>query len=284
METFDGNTGFERFAYGAYHREVGHHWGRTPEPGGLDNNSLVDGSWTGDHDQNCGSPSSQRQLGVSSVQDTTGSSGWVPTINWNTDEFFYNCRDHLMTSMGGTAGYSILWFSPDMVFDTVTEVSFDVNLTDLGSRQWIKWGIVSDALYQSTYRGGFLNAQLPGFIVTDTSLAGTAAVRNFINPGLTIATWSGAGTDTGFEGVGINGRRVATAPTAGNDKASRFPVTLVDNGNGTITASVNGNAGTTSGSFPECPCRVVFYDHNYDPDKDGMPVGHTWHWDNFVIR
>ena len=28
---------------------------------------------------------------------------------------------------------------------------------------------------------------------------------------------------------------------------------------------------------------VYFKDHNYTPDKDDVPVGYTWHWDNIRI-
>jgi hypothetical protein len=65
---------------------------------------------------------------------------------------------------------------------------------------------------------------------------------------------------------------------------TRYPVSLVDNHNGTVTFTVNGTSVTRPGSFPVCPCHVVFYDQNYTPDKDGVPVGHTWHWDTIVIR
>ena len=75
----------------------------------------------------------------------------------------------------------------------------------------------------------------------------------------------------------------------GDDRATRFPVSLVDNGNGTVTFNVADQSATVSGSFPACPCRVVVYDNNYTPDKsaaDGWPFsgGHTWHWDNLVVR
>ena len=76
---------------------------------------------------------------------------------------------------------------------------------------------------------------------------------------------------------------VVANPTP-NDKATRHPVSLVDNGNGTVTFTVAGVSTTQAGSFPQCPCRVVFYDHNYTPDKDGVPAGHSWHWDNIIIR
>ena len=76
--------------------------------------------------------------------------------------------------------------------------------------------------------------------------------------------------------------------SAGSDKRTRHPVSLTDNGNGTVTFSVAGVSRTVSGSFPECPCRVVFYDHDYTPDKNewgpGVQYGYTYHWDNIVVR
>ena len=41
---------------------------------------------------------------------------------------------------------------------------------------------------------------------------------------------------------------------------------------------------TVPGSFPAGGFNVVFKDHNYTPDKDGMPVGYTWHWDNIIVK
>ena len=44
------------------------------------------------------------------------------------------CRDHLMTSIGDTAGYSTGWFSPKQTFTNATKVSWDVNITNLLGR------------------------------------------------------------------------------------------------------------------------------------------------------
>jgi hypothetical protein len=60
-------------------------------------------------------------------------------------------------------------------------------------------------------------------------------------------------------------------------------VSLVDNGNGTVTFTVAGSSCTTAGAFPDGPAHVVFYDNNYNPDKDGPVIGHTWHWDSIVV-
>ena len=50
-----------------------------------------------------------------------------------------------MTSIGDTAGYSTGWFTPKQTFTTRRTVSWDVNLTDLGGRQWWEVAIVPAA-------------------------------------------------------------------------------------------------------------------------------------------
>ena len=48
-----------------------------------------------------------------------------------------------MTSVGDTSGYSVAWFSPKQTFASVRQVCWDVNLTNLGNRQWWKVAVVS---------------------------------------------------------------------------------------------------------------------------------------------
>ena len=249
VETFTGNTGLERFNFGVWHR---------------DPYLVATQSWGGDHDLNCGNPTTQR------------------TIHRDQpSESFYNCVDHMMDSVGDTSGYSVAWFSPNQTFSSVAEVDFDVNLTDLGARKWWKVGVVSEARYNSTYNSCCSVA--PGFLASDV---GAADLPNDLDsPDLFAATWGG-GASAGYPGgmkVG-NTQTNANANPTPNDKATRHPVSLVDNGNGTVTFTVAGESATVSGAFPKCPCRVVFYDHNYTPDKGGAPQGHTWHWDNIVVR
>ena len=74
-------------------------------------------------------------------------------------------------------------------------------------------------------------------------------------------------------------------PEACTSKAIRRPFSITDNRNGTITVSYAGFATyTVPGSFPAGGFNVVFKDHNYTPDKDGAPVGYTWHWDNIIVK
>jgi hypothetical protein len=253
VATFDGNSGLSAFNYGVWHRDP----------------HLVDQTqWPGDHDLACGPPTTSRTIHRN-----------------NPSESFYMCVDHLMSSVGDTSGYSVAWFSPNQVFGSVSSVNFDVNLTDLGPRQWWKVGVVSDALYTSSYSDAYDGKSVPGFLVSDV---GSSALRdNLATSDRLLATWSGqasAGWPGGYMKIGNSNTGTTSNPTP-NDKAKRHPISLVDNRNGTITFTVAGVSVTRSGSFPACPCRVVFYDHKYTPNKmDGAPAGYTWHWDNIVVR
>jgi hypothetical protein len=102
---------------------------------------------------------------------------------------------------------------------------------------------------------------------------------------------------------GLGDNHAGTDPGSGststdmNDKATRYTFTIVDNHNGTVTVSVFNPANVSGGSlitsvtqeyaFPACPCRVVFQDHNYTPNKSSVPRvpnPYTWHWDSIVVR
>jgi hypothetical protein len=225
--------------------------------------------WPGDHDAACNGPTTSRTI----HRD-------------NPAESFYMCKDHMMSSVGDTSGYSIAWFSPNQVFGSVSSVNFDINLTDLGARQWFKVGVVSDALYNSTYANNYGGQIVPGFLVSDV---GSSDLRSGLaTSDRLLATWSGqasAGWPGGYLKIGDTNTNVASNPSP-TDKATRHPISLVDNKNGTVTFTVAGVSVTRAGSFPACPCRVVFYDHKYTPNKSeaGMPIGYTLHWDNIVVR
>jgi hypothetical protein len=280
-EGFDNNGGLDRFRYGVYHRDLGYF--EAGVPGGRWGNS-VGGSWTGDHDLSCGSPATQRLF-------TSTSS------NPEVADLAYTCVNHVMTAMGDIDSFSIVWLSPNQVFSSVESVSFDVNLTDLGPRKWWKVGVVSDALFNSKHPAGLCvpngstcndnwkNINVPGFILSDVGASDTWS-NSLAGSDRMIASWSGQGS-AGYPGgllkIGNTNTSVGSNPTP-NDKMMRHPVSLVDNHNGTVTFTVAGVSVTRSGSFPACPCRVIFLDQNYTPDKDGIPQGHTWHWDSVVVR
>ena len=245
VETFDGNTGFDRFDYGIYHR---------------DEVLVGNTTWTGDHDLSCGSPDTQRLIHRSVLAES-----------------FYLCKDHLMTSIGDTAGYSTGWFAPKESFHGDRTVSWDVNVTDLKHRQWWEVSIVSSSYYSG--------------IPTCPQCSATVPASNLpVPPNDAVIFAIGPNSDLFLVSKGVNrsiGRSMCESgspldPEGCASKAIRRTFTMTDNGNGTVSVRFLGNVWTYPGSFP-ADYKVVFKDHNYTPDKDGAPVGHTWHWDNIIV-
>jgi hypothetical protein len=244
-EDFAGNTGLERFDTGVYHR---------------DDIMVATRSWTGDHDAACGDPSTQRPIQRSAPAQS-----------------FYMCRDHLMTSVGDTSGYSIAWFAPKQVFQrgVHTKVSFDVNVTDLGARQWWEVSLVAPTTpFLATSDFVSTAAQIPTYDA-QAIVVGKGPYGNDGN----IVTQGVSRDPLGFAHVCGSG---AADPEGCASKAIRRTFTITDNRNGTITFDFLGRRYTYPGEFP-AQFEVYFKDHNYTPDKDGVPVGHTWHWDNVLV-
>jgi hypothetical protein len=250
VETFDGGTGLDRFDTGIYHR---------------DEVLVANVSWSGDHDEACGSPDTQRPI----HRDAPAAS-------------FYLCRDHIMTSIGDTAGYSTGWFAPTETFVGATEVSWEVNLTDLAARQWWEVSIVP-----ADFDSGV--AECPQCSVVDWLSPDPSGLPPYPVGSVVV----GNGPYGGEIKVFTDGVDREVAPyvdlcsfdaEACESKAIRRPFSVVDNLDGTITVSFGGfETFTVPGSFPSAGFNVIFKDHNYTPDKDGVPVGHTWHWDTIVI-
>jgi hypothetical protein len=246
VEDFTDNVGLDRFRNGVFHR---------------DDEVVATTEWTGDHDDRCGPPDTTSRL---ILRDEPASS-------------FYMCRDHLMTSVGDTSGYSIAWFTPDRTFDagTHTTVSFDVNITDLGARQWWEVSIIPvGSPYLATVGWVAEVAHIDAY--DDASVVvGSGPYGNDGN----IVTDGESHDPLGEEHVC---GEFPADPEACASKAIRRTFTITDNLDGTLTFGFLGDQYTYPGHFPE-QFEVYFKDHNYTPDKDGAPIGHTWHWDNIVV-
>lgn len=233
------------------------------------------GSWTGDHDLNCGDPSTQRRL-------STGRNDPQPTRVANS---IYTCRDHIMTSMGQVDGYSIVWFSPDAnrdkqpdTFSGARTVSWDVNVTDLLGRQWWEISIVPvGAPYLATVDWMAQVAEIPAYDPR-TVVVGNGPLGREVN-----ITTNAQQRYTNWQ-KNICDRDYPLDREGCASKAIRRPFSITDNGNGTLTVQYGGMfTQTVPGSFPS-QFQVFFKDHNYTPDKDGTPQGHTWHWDNIIVK
>ncbi|MEM8746198.1 MAG: hypothetical protein AAGF91_05820 [Actinomycetota bacterium] len=247
--TFDGNTGLDDFDWGVYHRDT----------------DLVDQtSWSADHDTDCGSPDSQRTINRNS------STGWR-----------YLCRDHVMTSIGDTSGYSTGWFAPTRSFSNARTVSWDVNVTDLKGRQW--WEVM---VVPSSFSTGI--ADCPQCAAAPW-MNDTAGLPTYPNGSVVVAN----GPFGGDIRIHVDGNDMKVQDHTHmcdldregcESKAIRRTFSITDNGDGSLTIQY-GNAATyrVPGSLPD-RFDVILKDHNYTPNKDGDPVGYTWHWDNIIVR
>lgn len=244
-EDFSGNGGLDRFRTGIYHR---------------DENLVAETSWQGDHDQSCGAPTTSRTI----RRD-------------DPDASFYVCRDHLMTAVGDTAGYSTAFFTPTKSFADISSVSWSVNVTDLGGRQW--WEVA------------VLAADDPDLVAIDWLSPDPSGLPSYPADAVVMGNGPFGGDlrlTAGGETINPTGFRSMCGssgldPEGCASKMVRRPFTLTDNGNGTVSLEMFGETYTVAGSFPDGDLKVVFKDHNYTPDKDGVPIGHTWHWDDIAI-
>lgn len=243
--TFDGDVGLDELTVGVHHRE---------EPFAT--------SWTGDHDLDCGTPDTQRPLSVSDPDGTV-----------------YLCRDHMMTSMGDVSPYSIVWVAVNQTFTDQTSVSWDVNSTFLGKRQW--WEV---ALMPVGFDSGVPTC--PYCSVASGLNPSPSLLPAYPDDALVVANGPFGGDPPTVNDEPLTEQNLcgefALDPEGCGSKPIRQTWTVTDNGDGTVTVDFLDNSWTVPGSFPE-NFRVVLKDHNYTPDKDEIPVGHTWHWDNILV-
>jgi hypothetical protein len=214
------------------------------------------GTWSGDHDMNCGPPDTQRVVHA------------VPQ-----HEAFWHCKEHFMTSMGDIDGYSIVGFAPKRSFANASRVCWDVNLTDLLRRKWVSVHLIPTSAWTGKF--AYLEPTLGDVDTTTVQFPNGSLNWSNFNDESTFFV----GRSQVFDGLQFN---------SGDDKMTRFEHCLTDHRNGTVTfrqERPNGRyaQATFRASFPQ-QFRLAFLDHNYTPTKDGTPVGFTWHWDTIVVR
>lgn len=269
FEGFAASGSLERFDVGIFHRD--------------DVVNAENLSWPGDHlstgpGGECGPPEDKRII-------TRG----ARSEGFNT-EWIYRCapggdvaKAHIMTSIGDTSGYSIGAFSPAQSFTGVREVRWDVNLTELGNRQFPEIKLIPADRFDFQ--------DLPcsiEWLPCDTSTHGElgSVGVSFQNHELSI--------NNGADNKVLSGRWGGPwlhpdDPAVDSIRIRRTHV-FRDNGDGTLSFSIEQPDGTfltvtRDGSFPDGPVRVVFADHNYTPLKaeNGTPETFSWHWDDITV-
>jgi hypothetical protein len=197
-------------------------------------------------------------------------------------------KAHLMTTMADVDGYSVVWFKPAVTFTDAAHntVSWDVNVTDLGGRQWWEVAIVPTSAPDVTAHRDV--ADIPNLPVYP---AGSVVVGN--GPfGGEFNIWA-ANDQRVYDNTFCNrvDRPSSIDPEGCQDRAKRRTFTVTDNDNNTVTVTMKTEEGvqlgtwTVPGDFPD-DYKVVFKDHNYTPSKDFngiQPIRYTWHWDNLSV-
>ncbi|MEM7339189.1 MAG: hypothetical protein AAF467_11105 [Actinomycetota bacterium] len=269
VEDFASAGSLDRFDFAIYHRD--------------DVVNADNLTWPGDHaitgpNDLCGPPEEKRTINRGD------------RANGFNDEWIYRCvpggdeaKAHIMTSIGDTSGYSIGGFAPKQTFQGIREIRWDVNITQLGNRQFTEVKVIPAAAFDLQ--------NLPcsiEWLPCDTDLhrdLGSVGV-SFNNHQMSINNGSDNEvlTET-WGGPWFNPDDVAV-----NSIRTRRTSIFRDNGDGTLTYAVQQADGSfyevsRAGRFPSGPVRVVFADHNYTPLKaeNGRPDTFTWHWDNIVI-
>jgi hypothetical protein len=264
-EAFDGSQGLERFRTGVFHRERD-----AFEPSRPDWINTT--PWQAAHDTrltDCGDPNVHSH----------------PVSAANDADMIYVCREHLMTTMSDVSGYSVVWFSPDQVFNDVREVCWDATVSRdvMGDRQW--WEVM------------VLPADGPD-VTAINWLAGTANLPTYGEAGAVVL---GYGPDNPVHPkISVGDAEPARGPWPGHpawgaaysNQATRIPHCFreVDGQLEYETRQADGSMWSfrTTGTFPDGPLKVVFKDHNYTPNKACGDYWescetYTWHWDRIKV-
>lgn len=240
-------------------------------------------SWPGDHastgpDDLCGPPEDKRTVSRGNRSE-----------GFNT-EWVYRCVPggntdlaHLMTSIGDTSGYSIGAFTPRQTFTDVREIRWDVNITEMGNRQFPEVKIIP----ASSFDFQDLPCSIE-WLPCETSTHGQlgSVGVSFQNHELSI--------HNGTNNVSLSSRWgdafLNPDDPAVDSIRTRRTHFFRDNGNGTLSFGIEQADGTfltvsRAGRFPTGAVRVVFADHNYTPLKaeNGTPTTFTWHWDDLAV-
>jgi len=268
---------------------------------GYSGGAEVGKTFHGDHDMNCGPPTSLRDVTL----------GGTSQAHVDFSHVFWYCapggdatKGHIMTAVD-TTGYNIAWFSPKPFFTGVTKVCWDQNMTAMSGRKWNQVLFVSqaDATRYPTgtpvQNGGTLSYArgTGGFDLGYTS-------PEFRDPhGADSGIFPQGGTLAGFKSQTGSAEWFQDQDTwmtrdqgpaniidAGTDKATRFKHCLENMPGNVVRSTMDTPNGVVvrdlTGQIPQAAVRVVFEDDNYDPIKgDGYnPDVLTWHWDNIQIQ
>ncbi len=199
------------------------------------------------------------------------------------DESFFLCKNHMMSSMGHVAPYSVTAFWPRQEFDFSQggTLEFDVNINDNHSRSWFEIMIAP----RSQLKVGAAHEWLP----IDETYPKDRIIFEFANNKRYIQVGMGAVDPAGIiveESDWDYWPNLYPNDPANSDRRIRRTMRLtfssdqlvwsIEKANGTFDDFVV----SVPGGLPFTKGLVVFKTHAYTPEKDGNMNSYTFHWDN----
>lgn len=212
-----------------------------------------------------------------------------PATHTNTsyEGTVYQCANHIMTAINGSAGYAEVVLTPNLLFDFTNggSVTWEMSTEKMSVRDW--WDLtiapwnqsLTVPLLSNLSQGVDLNGTAMNAVHVGTDNGEGAPALSLVKNGSTncalsnCAGWALTRLESGI-------------PGSVNQAASRQPFKLtIANGrirferlaSSTAPAVVYWDVAAT----PSFTVGVVqFAQHSYTPTKDGAGEPATWHWDN----
>lgn len=293
-EDFADPASFNRFSTISWTRDIS-------LGGGLDEGYSFQGDHApiaGSDPDACTNPFTTRELGRATrfnlVEDPT--------------DHVYRCAPgdnpdaaHLMVAQGPTSGYDFAAAWTNETFSGVTEVRWDQNITDLGGRNWSEVKLVPAATWNplqppcGTFVSQCRTGAAGGASVPATPASTGSVVVSWFSEQPELETPLGEDDEGWWFRPDVNNsirQQLEARDQAFSSPAPRYTHILTDNGDGTVTLSIDTTlpdfgvfeVATVNGSFP-ADFHLVLATHDYTSDK-GNPsfAGVTWHFDNIVIE
>jgi hypothetical protein len=232
--------------------------------------------WHADHGMMCENPNTTyRTIHLASQEQANDAAFYYCMPDGNAN------KGHIMTSVN-TDGWVTVWFSPKQTFRDVSKVCWDQNITDLGGGKWIIINFLTTPEYAGKTDLGYTSPDFP-------KNGGPSSPQGPAANGIKVFR---GGMNSYTNGQFHGGARGVTI----SDKAARYKHCVIDNGDGTLTTTIDQPNGktvsrTVAGNIPDGNIRIEFADDSYDPDKHFDLKGvapnssgrYTWHWDNIQI-
>lgn len=224
-------------------------------------------SYQGDHDMNCGAPTTQRTVHNSSMDQV-----WLCAPGGEA------AKGHVMTSAGGS-DYSYTIFSPKQSFPggDGARVCWNVNLTtSAGSRTWWEVTVLPTSMWNANPTFAFSTTDFPG----EPKLPAQSLTFDFT--GNNVKLWAGT---TRFLGQSFWEPGYQQTEFATSDKATRYKNCMEDTPTGLRLIQQRATevrAWEIPGYSLPSSYVVGFKAENYNSGKDGS-ANQTWHWDDIEV-